>query len=77
MKKSLPPIDESNFKRFVHSKTPKIEPSQETCVYNTRSFRVDLKNRLKIVGLTHAKTLEEMVNWAIEVGVDKIEKGEY
>jgi hypothetical protein len=62
MKKSLPPIEDR---------------SQETCVYNTRSFRVDLKNRLKIVGLKHARTLEEMVNWAIEVGVDKIEKGEY
>jgi hypothetical protein len=77
MKKSLPPIEDRNFKRFVYSKTPKIEPSQETCVYNTRSFRVDLKNRLKAAGLVHAKTLEEMVNWAIEVGVGRIERGEY
>jgi hypothetical protein len=62
MKKSLPPIEDR---------------SQETCVYNTRSFRVDLKNRLKAAGLIHAKTLEEMVNWAIEVGVGRIERGEY
>lgn len=45
--------------------------------YNSRNFREDLKIQLKQLGLIHAKNLEEMVNWAIELGIDRLKRGDF
>ena len=41
--------------------------------YQTRSLREDLKTRLKMVGVREGKSLEELLNRAIELGLPFLE----
>jgi hypothetical protein len=37
----------------------------EYCIYNTRKFRVDLKDALKKLAIDYGMTLEELINLAL------------
>jgi hypothetical protein len=46
----------------------------EVVTYLSRSFRKDLHRKLKSMAPLYGKSLEEMVNLAVELGVEVLER---